>query len=502
MKPVKRASFKCPPNRRLKRIKDTSDGCDTLRARSDRYTTESSREAPQQAAIGDGSFDPVHPHCPSIVDSRLSPTVPFQQHVNQTHSGSAVMNLSPAEHIRLSHPGSSSKAIKGVRKRKALKPSPQAPIQCGQGVKLSDLWSERTLHDYAPAHVQQTFDVATENILNGSSGSFPTDFEIWSHSSAGQELPVPAALEVGFDGEFTFDPPYDTLASLESSAYTPKDQPNRALEQNAAFSPQNTENICIGSGDKVANTNSQVSENRKRAIKSQDALKGIGSHFDTGLPCMISALKILLALHIPRPACLSACDKYAIASARQPRLIDSCLASNKKSFQLISEMLRCSCSLNSQMQLVLTVISSKLMAWYRTAVRNDDDSTDDWSSREQSDVTSKINCSDYTERVLHQPITIGDYVVVNPALSAKLRAQLVASELRKVESLVRSLSRRIQQSSLGRLDSDAFTKSQISSAAKSESTTWDEAGQAKVIHGALSAFLHKNLQAANAEVNY
>ena len=154
------------------------------------------------------------------------------------------------------------------------------------------------------------------------------------------------------------------------------------------------------------------------------------------------------------------------------------------------------------MQLVLTVISGKLMAWYRAAVRNDDDSTDDWSSREQSDVTSKINCSYYTERVLHQPITIGDYPVVSPALSAKLQAQLVASELRKVESLVRSLSRRIQQLSLGRLDGEALAESQSSSAAKSGSPTWDEPGQAKVIHGALSAFLHKNLQAANAEVNY
>ena len=477
MKPVKRASFKCPPNRRLKRIKDTSDGCDTLRARSDRYTTKSGRKAAQT-------------------------TIRFQQDVDQAQSDSKVMYLSLAENNRLPNPGSSTQAIKGVRKTKALEPSSQDPIQSVKGVEPSHLWSETIPYGHAIGNVQRACGVATENILHCGSGGPPADFDIWGHSIAGHELPVPAAFEFSFDGQLTFDPPYDTLASLESSACTPKEQSNTALEQDVMLSPQITENLYIGSGDNVANTNPQVSKNRSRAIKSQDALKGVGSHSDTGVPCMISALKILLALHIPSPVCLSACDEYAIPSHWRPRLIDFVLATNKKIVQLVSEMLRCSCSWNSQVQLVLTVISGKLMAWYRAAVRNEDDDTEHCSLREQSDITSKMNSSDHTEHVLHQPITIGDYSVVKLTLNNKLPQLLVSNELLKVECLVKSLSRRIQQSSLGRLDGEALAESQSSSAATSGSPTWNEAGQAKVIGGALSAFLHRNMQAANAEVSY
>lgn len=375
--------------------------------------------------------------------------------------------------------------MNGVRNAKTPRSSPQDLTQHVTGIEPPKFWSETGPDAHTPESNQRVFDLMAEQMLSSGSTAY---VDLHGHGTSGQEPPTTAAFEHGLSGDFGFDSLYGPLASLDFSACMPNDLSDTAPEQ---------DDFSIGTGDNF----SPVSEYRLRIKKSQDALEGIGSHSDTGRPCIVSALRILQALHIPRPACLCANDEIAINSPRQPRMIDSVLSTNRKIILLVSDMLKCTCTLNPQVQLILTVISGKLMAWYRAMIRNDDDSSDDCSSMEQSIVNSNMNDEDQTERVSHRPITVGDYSF-DVALEGKIRAQVVFSELQHVERLVESLSKRIQETNFGKLDIHAGTRGESTLAAEPEFPTWNETGQAKSIHGALSALLHKQMQAAKREVSF
>lgn len=491
MKPVKRTSSTSPRSRRPAKFSDTSDICEVSSIDCGRYAVESGREAPPSAATGNASFDPYLPRIASRVDPSSSPYVYSQQHDNRTHFSSC---LSPTEHLRLSLANASAKNMNGVRKAKTPISSPQNLAQCDTGFEQSSFWSG-TVPDGQAEKTQPLFDAVAGNMLFPGSTA---DFDLRGHGTPGQGLPVTAAFEYGLNGDFGFDSLYGSLASLDFSASMPNDLSSTTPELNAMMLDQDSDEFSTGTGANFGSTLSPVSEYSIK--KSQDALKGIGSHSDTGTTCMISALKILRALHLPRPECLHSSDETATSSPRQPRMIDSVLSMNRKIVLLVSDMIKCPCSSNSQLQLVLTVINSKLMAWCRAMIRNDDDSSDDCSSMGQSTVNNNMNDEDQAERVSHRPITVGEYSF-DVTLERKIWAQVVSSELQQVERLVESLSRRMQETNFGKVDIDAATRVESRFAAESGRPTMDETGQAKAIHGALSAFLHKQLRAAKAEVS-
>ncbi|KAL9076577.1 MAG: hypothetical protein Q9161_000909 [Pseudevernia consocians] len=486
MKPVKRTSSKSPPSRRPAKIRDTYDNCDVSIMESGGYAIDTGREAPASAATANAFFDAYIPRFSSRFDPRSSPAVSSQQHVNRIMSGSQAMESSPTELGRLSHATASAKNMDGVRKAKTPRSSPQELTQHVTGIEPPKFWSETGPDAHTPETNQRVFDLMAEHMLSSGSTAY---VDLRGHDTSDQEPPVPAAFEHALSGDFGFDSFYGSLASLDSSACMPNGLSNTAPEQDAMVLARNTDDFSIGTGENFASNLSPASEYRLRIKKSQNALEGIGSHSNTGVPCMVSALRILRALHIPRPACLYANDEIATNSPRQPRMIDSVLSTNRKIILLLSDILKCTCSLNPQVQLVLTVISGKLMAWYRAMIRNDDDSSDDCSSMGQSIVNSNMSDEDQTERVSQRPITVGDYSF-DVALEGKIRAQVVSSELQHVDRLVESLSKRIQESNFGKHDIHPGFP------------TWGETGQAKAIHGALSALLHKQMQAAKSEVSF
>lgn len=225
----------------------------------------------------------------------------------------------------------------------------------------------------------------------------------------------------------------------------------------------------------------------------QDLLKGIETCSESRRTCMTSALRILQALHIPPSACLSLADHISVSPAsRQPRKTDSVLSTNRDVVRLMAEMLKCSCLCSSQIQLVLTIICGKLIAWYRAIIHNSPDDhpsacmDTDVQTPAHPDGTLNAAIGMHNERILHQPITVGEYSL-DIGLESKIRAQVVSSELQQLEALVANFSGRIQEEdpnghNFGRTNG-TMSPSALSSA----------------LNARLTTFLQKKLRNAKAE---
>ncbi|MCJ1463027.1 hypothetical protein MMC07_001631 [Pseudocyphellaria aurata] len=209
----------------------------------------------------------------------------------------------------------------------------------------------------------------------------------------------------------------------------------------------------------------------------QDLLKGNEKCSENRRTCMTSALKIVQTLHVPPSACLSLVGGTSTSSAsRQPRKIDSVLSTGRDIVQLMTEMLKCSCLSSSQIQLVMSSICGKLIAWYRAMIRNSPENDRDGSG------------PDANERVLHQPFKVGEYSV-DTRLETKMRAEVVCSELKQLETFVASFLSRIQGN--GAPGSSGGKRNQSSSTGSP--------GLSSGVHARLSAFLYKQLRDAKAE---
>ncbi|PVI03121.1 hypothetical protein DM02DRAFT_612484 [Periconia macrospinosa] len=144
--------------------------------------------------------------------------------------------------------------------------------------------------------------------------------------------------------------------------------------------------------------------------------------------CMSRAMGIMKGLHMAPSTCTSLIS--GCGAAQDIPQIDHVLTMNKEAIDAISAILNCSCSLDLQLCLYLTLITSKVIAWYR-AVACGDDLTANPGGRSLATV----------EKVLHnQSISVGKYHLDEDG-KGKLRAQLVLSELHRVMRLVDQLAK-------------------------------------------------------------
>ncbi|KAI4193172.1 MAG: hypothetical protein LQ350_008441 [Teloschistes chrysophthalmus] len=152
--------------------------------------------------------------------------------------------------------------------------------------------------------------------------------------------------------------------------------------------------------------------------------------------CMGLALDTLQSLHMAPSTCSLASGFTAASVFSVDPTIEHVLATNRAVLDSVSVILSCYCSLNPQLALVLTLIGSKLIAWYRAVLKNDDQAGDADTSHDgfPRDVDM------VAERVMHLPVTLGRYKL-DGADKGKMRAQLVLSELRHVVKLVEQLGK-------------------------------------------------------------
>ncbi|MCJ1470649.1 hypothetical protein MMC07_009295 [Pseudocyphellaria aurata] len=121
-------------------------------------------------------------------------------------------------------------------------------------------------------------------------------------------------------------------------------------------------------------------------------------------------------------ASIPSCTLVPLSSKPAPSpSVDWVLKNNKIALCHVLDILDCPCSLNQHFALLLTLMSSKILAWYSAILQNDSNSRPSTSEPSPS----------FPEKVTHLPITIGAYRLSGEDHS-KMIAQLVLTELKKV----------------------------------------------------------------------
>ncbi|KAJ5374201.1 hypothetical protein N7517_006207 [Penicillium concentricum] len=162
-------------------------------------------------------------------------------------------------------------------------------------------------------------------------------------------------------------------------------------------------------------------------------------------PCIITATQSLRSLHIPQTSCVSrrSADSHDSSGLEPPRMSGSVLKSNKDAGMSVCRMLQCACALRPQNQMILAIICSRLIAWYRAMIRACFVNGPSISSGRMSNGSDENPTS--LEKVVHQPVTIGDHSVDDQALGLTIQAQVTLGELQHMQRLVETLSARMRE---------------------------------------------------------
>nr|AAM02986.1 AFLR [Aspergillus nomiae] len=132
--------------------------------------------------------------------------------------------------------------------------------------------------------------------------------------------------------------------------------------------------------------------------------------------------------------------------------IDMVLSGNKKATDVVRNILGCSCAQDGYLLSMVVLIVLKVLAWYAaaagtqcpsTAVGGNNSSDSSGSSRSSSS-SSNSPTTVSEERVLHVPSLVGGHCV-DEEDQPRVAAQLVLSELHRVQSLVNLLAKRLQE---------------------------------------------------------
>ena len=329
--------------------------------------------------------------------------------------------------------------------------------------------------------------------MKKSSLASPVDVDAQCHDTSGQNLPVIPGFEYNIRHDLDLDFGAFCGSSTPSAflACLPNEMSHTTPKHAGTVSSQSYDAGLAGSSGRFSSLSSPGSNYPSRARDLKGRLQDIEPCSNYTKACMVSALKILQELHMPPSMCLSAGVGGSDSDCPQPRMTDFVLSTNRKIIRLIVDILECTCSLSSQVQLVLTIICDKLTAWYRAIIR--DDYNDFNNPASVLDIQKTTSSESHVERVLHQPISIGDYSFDAP-LENKIRAQMIFGELQHVESLITSLSKRVEESNFEKL-ANAVT------AANESSRLTCNSKLAETIQRNQKSFLQERLQAAKTEVN-
>lgn len=121
--------------------------------------------------------------------------------------------------------------------------------------------------------------------------------------------------------------------------------------------------------------------------------------------------------------------------------INNVITKNRTTIESISAMLVCPCSLDGHLTTIIFLIALKVIAWYAAVARAPSPESNCNTVDSASSECSPSSCS---ERVLQEPTTVGRYHL-NGADQSRMRAQLVLSELHRVQRLVELLSKRLER---------------------------------------------------------
>lgn len=196
-------------------------------------------------------------------------------------------------------------------------------------------------------------------------------------------------------------------------------------------------------------SNSHSSSNSRASLTNDtQSFQGFRATDATPCCCLARALGLMRPLFLnPSSACTTFTPRTLDETATPPT-IQTVIAQNEQTIEVVSAMLQCSCSQDSYLLAIMSIIVFKVLGWYAAAARktppglagdNSNNSSNDDGNSSSSPHTSQSPHSSHFEQVLQAPAVVGSYCLDGED-SARMAAQLVLSELHRVQRLVNQLS--------------------------------------------------------------
>lgn len=152
--------------------------------------------------------------------------------------------------------------------------------------------------------------------------------------------------------------------------------------------------------------------------------------------CIITATRFLKSLHAPSPSCVML---VGTEPDRQPQqrvscAVDDVLSTTQKASRLLRGLVQCRCRESPQLQLLVTVICSEAVSWYRRVIATYHRGH---SSAGSLDSEGDSSPRGGNERVpLHKrPFRVGEHHFEGPT-EAMLIGQVVAGRLQELERII------------------------------------------------------------------
>ncbi|KAL9111233.1 MAG: hypothetical protein Q9227_004311 [Pyrenula ochraceoflavens] len=242
-----------------------------------------------------------------------------------------------------------------------------------------------------------------------------------------------------------------TLLNSHSSLYGGNSS-NLAAFPDQAF-PEEIQNFPIASKDQLFKDNS-----RPPVVDE--------SHYS----CLVMALSLMKQLFPNRSSsCIASTDDtHSPDRPTSIPTIQAVIAKNEKIIEAVSQMLHCSCAQDTYLLTVTSLIVFKLLGWYAAAVRSrweatssidgdNDTGTYKFAQLNDDSDSRNVTCTDSLqthsssisssyrpfERVRQAPAVVGSYRLDGED-SGRMTAQLVLSELHRVQRLVNQLSTKLK----------------------------------------------------------
>jgi hypothetical protein len=167
---------------------------------------------------------------------------------------------------------------------------------------------------------------------------------------------------------------------------------------------------------------------------------------DSPCCCLLRALGLLKQL-FRNAATACTCSKkqgYSHTSCQLPT-IQSVIAENEQTIEAISNMLQCPCSQDGYLLAIMSLIVFKILGWYAAAAKEIPEApvTEDGQNSDNPKTESRRHSSCHSEQVLQFPTIVGSYCLDGED-QGRMAAQLVLSELHRVQRLVNQLSSRLK----------------------------------------------------------
>lgn len=153
--------------------------------------------------------------------------------------------------------------------------------------------------------------------------------------------------------------------------------------------------------------------------------------------CLVQALGLMQQLFTNPSTTCTISSTQGFEKAVNSPTIQTVISKNEHTIEAVSQMLQCSCSQDGYLLAIIALIVFKVLGWYAAAARRAPLPSDDHGA--DSPRTSIQRFSSHAEQVFQDPAVVAGYRLEEED-STRMTAQLVLSELHRVQRLVNQLS--------------------------------------------------------------